>query len=108
MERPAQKSVQEILASYNAKAPLAEAHTIPAPWYTDSRIAELERLNVFSRSWQFAARLEIEATTRRSDPESTATVLKVIAAQDAFNNCDRLFDQLKSSVTVNGVLAQGV
>ena len=58
MERPAQKSVQEILASYNAKAPLAEAHTIPAPWYTDSRIAELERFNVFSRSWQFAARLE--------------------------------------------------
>ena len=58
MERPAQKSVQEILASYNANAPLAEAHTIPAPWYTDSRIAELERLNVFSRSWQFAARLE--------------------------------------------------
>jgi choline monooxygenase len=58
VERPAQKSVQEILASYNAKAPLAEAHTIPALWYTDSRIAELERLNVFSRSWQFAARLE--------------------------------------------------
>ena len=58
MERPAEKSVQEILASYNANAPLAEAHTIPAPWYTDSRIAELERLNVFSRSWQFAARLE--------------------------------------------------
>jgi len=58
MERPAQKSVQEILASYNAKAPLAEPHTIPSPWYTDSRIAELERLNVFSRSCQFAARLE--------------------------------------------------
>src|SRR6202021_673103 len=58
MERPAQKSVQEILASYDANAPLAEAYTIPAPWYTDSRIAELERLNVFSRSWQFAARLE--------------------------------------------------
>jgi choline monooxygenase len=58
MERPAQKSVQEILASYDANAPLAEAYTIPAPWYTDSRIAELERLNLFSRSWQFAARLE--------------------------------------------------
>ncbi|MGB9244528.1 MAG: aromatic ring-hydroxylating dioxygenase subunit alpha [Candidatus Acidiferrales bacterium] len=58
MERPAQKSVQEILASYNANSPLAEAYTIPAPWYTDARIADLERLNVFSRTWQFAARLE--------------------------------------------------
>ena len=58
MERPAQQSVQEILASYNANAPLAEAYTIPAPWYTDARIAELERLNIFSRTWQFAARLE--------------------------------------------------
>ena len=58
MEHSAEKSVQEILASYNANARLAEAHTIPAPWYTDSRIAELERLNVFSRTWQFAARLD--------------------------------------------------
>ncbi|MGH9745140.1 MAG: aromatic ring-hydroxylating oxygenase subunit alpha [Candidatus Acidiferrales bacterium] len=54
MERP----VQEILASYDAKAPLEEAHTIPAPWYTDARIAELERRNVLSRTWQFAARTE--------------------------------------------------
>ena len=58
MERSAEKSIQEILASYNASAPLAEAYTIPAPWYTDARIADLERLNVFSHTWQFAARLE--------------------------------------------------
>src|SRR5271156_4617824 len=53
-----ERTVEEILASYNAAAPLAEAYTIPAPWYTDPRIAELERQNVLSRTWQFAARIE--------------------------------------------------
>jgi len=37
-----QISVHEILASYNDKAPLSEASTIPGPWYVDRRIAELE------------------------------------------------------------------
>ncbi len=35
-------SVPEILTSYNDSAPLSEASTIPAPWYVDPRIAELE------------------------------------------------------------------
>lgn len=48
-------SLDQILASYNDRAPLAEASTIPAPWYFDSRIAELERLNVFGRTWQLVA-----------------------------------------------------
>jgi choline monooxygenase len=51
-------TVKEILASYNASAPLAEAYTIPAPWYTDARIAELERKNVFSRTWQAVGRTD--------------------------------------------------
>ena len=51
-------TVKEILASYNAAAPLAEAYTIPASWYTDSRIADLERHNVFSRAWQPIGRTE--------------------------------------------------
>ena len=38
-----QASIETILASYNDRAPLAEASTIPAPWYVDPRIAELER-----------------------------------------------------------------
>jgi len=49
-------SVEEIVASYDAKAPLAEAWTIPAPWYVDARIAELERQTVFSRTWQVIGR----------------------------------------------------
>lgn len=51
-------SLERILTSFNPNAPLAEARTIPGPWYTDERIAELERQTVFSRSWQMVARAE--------------------------------------------------
>ena len=53
-----QQDVQQILASYNADAPLSEASTIPAPFYIDARIAELERQFVFSRTWQWAGRTD--------------------------------------------------
>ena len=52
------RTVKEILASYNDKAPLAEASTIPAAWYADARVAELERENVFARTWQAVGRTE--------------------------------------------------
>ncbi len=51
-------SVREILESYNTDAPLAEAWTIPASWYIDSRVAELERQTVFARSWQMVGRAD--------------------------------------------------
>jgi phenylpropionate dioxygenase-like ring-hydroxylating dioxygenase large terminal subunit len=51
-------TLQQILNSYNAQSPLAEAATIPAVWYTDPRIYDLELQTVFSHSWQFAARLD--------------------------------------------------
>src|SRR5437868_11846337 len=51
-------SIDEILGSYNDKAPLAEASTIPGPWYVDPRIAELEAHTVFSNSWQVVGRAE--------------------------------------------------
>jgi len=51
-------TVKEILASYNAAAALPDAYTIPAPWYTDPRIAQLELQNVFSRTWQSVGRTE--------------------------------------------------
>ncbi len=53
-----QASVQEILASYDDHAALPEASTIPAPWYVDSRIAELENKTVFSKTWQLMGRVE--------------------------------------------------
>lgn len=48
--------LEQVLSSYNDNAPLAEASTIPASWYVDPRIFELERVNVFSRTWQLVAR----------------------------------------------------
>ncbi|HST53970.1 MAG TPA: aromatic ring-hydroxylating dioxygenase subunit alpha [Pyrinomonadaceae bacterium] len=51
-------SIEEIVESYDARAPLAEAWTIPATWYTDARVYELEQQTVFARSWQFAARAD--------------------------------------------------
>ena len=51
-------SIENILASYDDRAPLSRASTIPATWYTDPRIAELERLSVFSKTWQLVARTD--------------------------------------------------
>ncbi len=51
-------SIEEILASYNDKAPLSEASTIPAPWYVDRRIADLEAQTVFTNSWQVVGRAD--------------------------------------------------
>jgi phenylpropionate dioxygenase-like ring-hydroxylating dioxygenase large terminal subunit len=53
-----QASMQEILSSYNDSAPLSEASTIPASWYVDPRVAELESKTVFSNSWQMVGRIE--------------------------------------------------
>jgi choline monooxygenase len=53
-----QNSVAEILAVYDDQATLSRAFTIPAPWYVDSRIAELENQAVFSRTWQLVGRAE--------------------------------------------------
>jgi len=53
-----QYSVEQILTSYDDKAPLSEALTIPAPWYVDPRIAALESLTVFSKTWQMIGRAE--------------------------------------------------
>jgi choline monooxygenase len=64
-------TVKEILASYNAAAALPDAYTIPAPWYTDPRIARLELQNVFSRSWQAVGRT---AQVEKPGQYVTATV----------------------------------
>ena len=51
-------SLKDILATYDDRAPLPEASTIPAPWYVDPRIANLEAQTVFSKSWQMVGRVE--------------------------------------------------
>jgi choline monooxygenase len=50
------RSVREILDAYDARSPLERARTIPAPWYVDPRVAELEREAVFARTWQAVGR----------------------------------------------------
>jgi len=52
------ESLEQILASYNERASLAEASTIPAPWYVDARIAKLESKTVFSKSWLMVGRAD--------------------------------------------------
>ena len=51
-------SIREIIESYNPNLPLAEARTIPAPWYVDARIFGLESRTVFARSWQMVGRVD--------------------------------------------------
>lgn len=50
--------LDKIVHSYNPRAPLAQAYTIPASWYTDSRIASLEKHAIFYRTWQAVGRLD--------------------------------------------------
>jgi len=51
-------SLQQIITSYDPTASLDRASTIPSSWYTDNRIFELEKEQVFSQSWQVAARAD--------------------------------------------------
>ena len=53
-----ERSVRDIVNLYNPNDPLEEAWTIPAPWYFDPRIAELERASVFSSTWQVVGRAD--------------------------------------------------
>jgi len=53
-----QNSLEQIIGRYNAGTPLEHASTIPAAWYVDPRIYDLELRTVFTRSWQVAGRLD--------------------------------------------------
>ena len=50
--------IREVVESYDPGRPLEEAWTIPAAWYVDPRIAELERRTVFSSGWQMVGRAD--------------------------------------------------
>jgi choline monooxygenase len=58
-----ERSLSQIVGAYRREAPLAQASTIPAPWYTDSRVMDLELRTVFRRAWQCAGRLDQLRTT---------------------------------------------
>ena len=52
------ESLKDIVHAYNDRAPLAQAYTIPAAWYTDARLAELEKHSIFQRTWQMVGRAD--------------------------------------------------
>ncbi|PYT79205.1 MAG: (2Fe-2S)-binding protein [Acidobacteria bacterium] len=53
-----ERNVRELLDLYNPQDPLERAWTIPAPWYFDQRMAELEQQSVFGRTWQAVGRTD--------------------------------------------------
>ena len=53
-----QRALSELIDSYKRDTPIGHASTIPAAWYTDPRLLDLERRTVFARSWQLAARVD--------------------------------------------------
>lgn len=50
--------ISELLSAFDPGRPLDRAHTIPAGWYVDRGLYDLERRAVFGRSWQMVGRRE--------------------------------------------------
>jgi choline monooxygenase len=48
-----------LLSAFDPDLPLEQAQTIPASWYHDPELYQLERRAVFGDSWQAAGRLEL-------------------------------------------------
>jgi len=53
-----ERSIQALINLYNPNDPLDHAWTIPAPWYFDPRLANLEQQSVFAATWQVAGRVD--------------------------------------------------
>jgi choline monooxygenase len=76
-------SLEQILLNYDDRAPLSQASTIPAAWYVDPRIAELERLQVFSKTWQPVARTEqVKAPGRFISAQVAGEPIVVVRGND--------------------------
>jgi choline monooxygenase len=87
------RALEDILADYDADAPLAEASTIPGSWYTDARVYERERETVFSKSWQMVGRVDqLGEAGAYVTAEVAGEPIVVVRGQDAvlrafFNVC---------------------
>lgn len=86
-------SLVELIDGYNPDLPLSRASTIPAAWYIDPRILDLERRAVFARSWQLAARADqVAAPGRYVSSDVAGEPIVVVRGDDAivrsfFNVC---------------------
>jgi choline monooxygenase len=88
-----ERSLDDVLAAFDERAPLEEAATIPGAWYTDPRIAELERRHVFGKSWQLVGRADqVELPGRYVTAEVGGEPILVVRGHDGilrgfFNVC---------------------
>jgi len=53
-----ERSIRDVINLYNPNDPLDDAWTIPAPWYFDTRVAQLEQQSIFAATWQVAGRAD--------------------------------------------------
>ncbi|RPI13123.1 MAG: aromatic ring-hydroxylating dioxygenase subunit alpha [Lysobacterales bacterium] len=51
-------SIADLIDRYQPDRPLARARTIPASWYVDPRILDLELRTTFANTWQYGCRLD--------------------------------------------------
>jgi len=80
-----ERSLREMINLYNPHDRLDEASTIPAPWYFDARIAELERASVFSATWQVVGRVDqVREIGQFFTTELAGEPLVVVRGEDGF------------------------
>jgi len=83
----------DLLDLYDPNAPLEQAFTIPAPWYVDERMEELERERVFGRNWIAVGRADqVAAPGQYFTVELAGEPLVVVRGEDGnlrafFNVC---------------------
>jgi choline monooxygenase len=86
-------ALSTILSAYDDEAPLELASTLPAAWYTDPRILELERERIFGSEWQVAGRTDqVEHNGRYFTVEIAGEPLVIVRGSDGvlrgfFNVC---------------------
>ncbi len=87
------ESLTEIIDSYDPSLPLEKALTIPATWYTDKRIYQLELQTTFARSWQLVGRIDqLEAPGQYVTGEVAGEPIVLVRGSDGvlrgfFNAC---------------------
>ena len=85
--------LDQIIDSYNPNAPLDHAWTIPASWYTNQDLYQVELKNVFMQSWQMVARCDqVSEPGRYVTSDVAGEPLVIVRGQDKvlrgfFNVC---------------------